>query len=178
MSVYFISDLHFGHKNVLKFEPVLRSGNTFEENMFNIGRNWENLVGKRDLVWVLGDCAFTQEGFDLLKSLPGRKKLIRGNHDTYFKTEQWLEIFETVESLVSYKGYWLSHCPVHPDELRGKHNIHGHVHSNSIMHNTGIAFRVMERDPRYINVCCEAVNDRPVFLDDIRDGTYWEDTKC
>lgn len=33
-----------------------------------------------------------------------------------------------VYSLVKYKGFWLSHAPIHPEELRGCKNIHGHCH--------------------------------------------------
>jgi calcineurin-like phosphoesterase family protein len=171
-NVYFISDLHFGHKNILNFEPVLRSGLTYLENMYNIADNWIKTVRKRDLVWVLGDCAFTEEGFRVLESLPGRKKLVRGNHDNYYTTEDWLQIFETVESLVYYKKFWLSHCPIHPNELRGRTNIHGHVHSNSIRDIYGV------RDKRYINVCCEAVGNAPINVEKIKDNSYWRLAKC
>ena len=54
-------------------------------------------------------------------------------------------------------GFWLSHCPVHPNELRHKKNIHGHVHNKTV------------DDDRYINVCCDVVNYTPVELDKIRD---------
>jgi calcineurin-like phosphoesterase family protein len=168
-NVYFISDLHFGHKRITSFEDgKWRTGDNWRENMDYISDQWIKTVRKKhDLVWVLGDVAFNQEGFDRLKELPGRKKMVRGNHDNYFSTQQWLEIFETVESLVNYKGHWLSHCPLHPDELRGKKNIHGHVHHNSIKLDNG------EYDPRYINTCAESIWETPIYFQDIKSGVYY-----
>ena len=167
--VYFISDLHFGHRRITEFVPGARSGAHCIENMNNIIRNWNAVVHKRDTVWVLGDIAFTDHGFEMLGELAGTKKMIKGNHDNHFTTEQWLQHFDTVESLVSYKGYWLSHCPIHPAELRGKRNIHGHVHTQSILAPEDDSW-----DRNYINVCCEAVNETPVSFDDIKGGAYWE----
>lgn len=103
--------------------------------------------------------------------LAGTKYLVRGNHDTKFTTEEWLKHFKRVESLVSYKGYWLSHAPIHPYELRGKGNIHGHVHQNSILdYDSGAP----EWDRRYINVCVEAVRETPISFDNIKGGWYWD----
>lgn len=176
-TVFFISDLHFGHKRITNFTCGLgkkyRTGNNYLENMHTIITNWNKVVNKRDLVWVLGDIAFSQEGFDALFELNGRIKMVRGNHDNYFSTEDWLKRVETVEGLVQYKGYWLSHCPLHPDELRGRKNIHGHVHHNSIRNKYDNTY-----DPRYINACCEAVNETPMPFDLIKTGEYQNVRKC
>jgi len=153
--VYLISDLHFGHKRITDFKAKVRSGSNYIENMNNIITNWNKIITKRDLVWVLGDVAFNKEGYDALAQLNGRKKLVRGNHDNHFSTEEWLKYFESVESMVRYKDCWLTHCPIHPDELRGRINIHGHVHTNTIP------------DQRYINVCCEAINETPILFTDL-----------
>lgn len=171
-NVYFISDIHFGHKNILKFGRCpdgtnpWRSGNDHVENMYNIAENWIRTVTKRDIIWVLGDIAFDQEGFDLLKTLPGRKKMVRGNHDDHFTTQQWLEVFETVESMVKYKGFWLTHCPIHPSELWGKRNIHGHIHQNLVKKEDGTV------DDRYVNVCVEHINETPISFEEIRSRFY------
>ena len=43
--------------------------------------------------------------------------------------------------LYTYKGFWMSHCPIHSDEMRNRiGNIHGHTHKHSI------------DDERYYNV--------------------------
>lgn len=166
--VFFISDLHFGHKRITDFSPKLRTGDDWLENMHILIANWNSVVKKRDVVWVLGDVAFSQDGYDALGELAGRKKMVRGNHDEYFTTEEWLKHFESVDGFVKYKQYWLSHAPMHPAELRGRGNIHGHVHSNHIRNAYG------ELDGRYINVSAEAVRETPISFQHILSGWYWE----
>lgn len=139
-NVWFCSDLHLGHKNIQKFRSPLVS--SMEDNTTRILNEWSSTVSKRDIVFVLGDFCFDMGLFTSLR-LPGLKKyLIRGNHDR-FQTNTYLKFFNEVEGIVKYKGMWLSHCPIHPDELRGKVNVHGHVHFYNINH------------PKYFNCCPE-----------------------
>lgn len=128
MSVYFCSDLHFGHKNIQKFRLHVTSE---EDNRQQIVDDWNKKVSKRDVVYVLGDACFTMETVDTFAQLPGRKILIRGNHDQ-LDTQVYLKYFEGVYGLLKYKEFWLSHAPIHPQELRGRVNLHGHVHYHTI----------------------------------------------
>ena len=95
---------------------------------------------------------------DLLK---GYKKVILGNHDLCrpSHTQELLKYVSAVGGAITdkKKGYILTHVPVHPQELNWgfQINIHGHVHTNSV------------DDPRYINVCMEAVDYTPVLLKNI-----------
>ena len=123
-NVWFTSDLHFGHKNIHKFRLEISSQ---EENERRIILDWNNLVTKRDDIYVLGDAAFTMKSVELFKTLPGRKFLVRGNHDD-LDTQVYLKYFKSIYGLKKYKEFWLSHSPIHPNELRGKVNLHGHVH--------------------------------------------------
>ena len=126
--VYFTSDWHFGHKAILKyrdFKSIEKHDQTFIDN-FN------KTVNKRDTVFFMGDIAFTKEGLEKLKELKycHKKILYLGNHDT-LKTEEYLEYFDEVHALRSYKNFWLSHCPIHPQEMRNRiGNIHGHLHAS------------------------------------------------
>lgn len=109
-------------------------------------------MNKRDIVWFLGDICFDLESLDLIKGLVGDKRLILGNHctDRGVPIEQLVLAFDQVHGLVSYKDSWLSHAPIHPAELRGMYNLHGHVHHHSL------------EDPRYFNVCPEVNDYKPV----------------
>lgn len=176
-TVFFLSDLHFGHKRITKFTDELgkkwRQGDNYLENMHIIIQNWNHVVNKRDLVWLLGDTAFSGEGFEALGELNGRKKLVLGNHCTErLKAQDYLKHFETVEGLVCYKGHWLSHAPIHPQELRGRKNIHGHTHHNLVRNSY-----TNEPDLRYINVCVEWADHRPIPFEEIKSGTYQEKFK-
>lgn len=146
-----IGDLHFGHKNVCRFRDEFEHEMAHREYLM---RKWKEVVGKRDLVYVLGDAAFSWDGLWSIRLLPGRKKLVRGNHDL-LGTQVLLEVFEEVHGFIDYRGVWLSHCPIHPQELRGKVNIHGHVHTNTVP------------DERYINVSAEMIDYTPVPFKDL-----------
>ena len=174
--IFFISDLHFGHKHIMSFVNqngrTLRTGDDYMENMHIIIQKWNDVVTKRDTVYVLGDLCMDVKCFDYLFELKGRLKLVRGNHDDILTTRELLSRFDTVEGSMRLKEFWLTHVPIHPQELRGKRNIHGHVHMNSIRDYHG------EYDKNYINVCCEAINETPVSLSQIRSGDYCQNRKC
>ena len=88
-----------------------------------------------------------------LGRLNGNKNLILGNHDIQLR--DWV-YFNKVVGFEKYKGTWLSHAPIHPAELRGKLNIHGHVHYATITTPSGVV------DARYFNCSIENTNGRPI----------------
>lgn len=150
-----ISDLHFGHRNILKYSGPLRGGSTSEEHDAWLIDQINSVVKKGDLLYILGDVAFDYNSLKLVDKLKGMKKLIRGNHDI-LSANKYLEYFDDIQGLLSFKGtFWLSHAPIHPLELRGRLNIHGHVHQHSIP------------DERYINACVETTYGVPQSLDDL-----------
>lgn len=146
--VFICSDLHLGHSKIMDFSPGrlgLPAGASVEDHNFQIFDHWSRRVKKRDTVYILGDVSFGYPISDL-KKLPGQKHLIHGNHDQAVNADnvsEYLSVFSTIRGLHKYRGYWLSHAPVHPQELRGRRNIHGHVHAATLY------------DDRYINVCPE-----------------------
>ena len=157
---YVISDLHFGHKNILKYSGALRGGTTVEEHDAWLLDQINSTVKKHDLLYILGDVAMERESLKLVKKIKaGNRILVRGNHDIY-DTREYLEYFAQVHGMISYKGtFWLTHCPIHPVELRGRLNIAGHIHQNSIKLPDGTL------DNRYINACVEMTYGVPQNLD-------------
>lgn len=158
-AVYVISDTHFGHRNILKYRPEF---STIEEHDQTIMEGIRSL-NKRDSLWILGDCFFTWDSLRFLGemcSIVDNVNWIFGNHDTDRAERQQvlrhaLMSFplSKVGSMFKYgKHFWLTHYPIHPAELRGRRNIHGHVHRETI------------KDTRYINVCCEALDYKPVNI--------------
>lgn len=70
---------------------------------------------------------------------------------------------------MKYKGFWLSHAPIHSDHLSGSHNIHGHLHSNSVYEIVDInGFATPIKDQRYINVSVEQLDGKPISFEDIK----------
>lgn len=163
--VMMISDCHFGHKNIWRFrEQVFDS----EDNDNQLTYNILSLCGKRDTLWMLGDCFLSVDSIDILRKLKrhiGYIHFVLGNHDTQRK--HWCEIilpavkenlFDSVHGVVKYNGSWLTHTPMHPTELYGKINIHGHTHNTTI------------DDKRYVNICPENTDMKPVNFQDIKAG--------
>lgn len=157
--VYFIGDLHLGHKNIMKFGQ--RDYDTIEHHDEGIIDLWNSKVrSKKDLVWVLGDVAFNMESIKLLDKANGRKRLIMGNHDK-FNIGVYLKYFEDVRAYEKRYGVIMSHIPIHPNELqyRGwQWNLHGHIHHAE----------KEVKDYRYINVNADQIGLIPIDLDELR----------
>lgn len=117
--VFFISDLHIYHKNIMKFAGEHRSAPSPEEHdEWLIGRI-NSRVRNRDKLFILGDVVWRGNDLSVMKRINGQKELIVGNHDEYPMTE-YLKYFDKVHAFRKYKNFWLSHCPIHPAELRGR----------------------------------------------------------
>lgn len=167
MSVYFCSDLHLGHKNISKFRPFVSST---EENTNLVVNDWTKKISKNDVVYCLGDAAFDKDSLNILGNLKGRKVLIRGNHDDFVSIHDLSCVFEEIYGMFKYKGMWLTHCPIHSDEMRGrKGNVHGHTHNHIIK--KGIWPFKMDH-PKYLNVCVDVIwkkyNSIFISLDEVR----------
>ena len=51
--IYFTSDLHFGHKNIIQYEN--RPFNNIEEMDNKIIKMWNNTLNEEDTIYILGD---------------------------------------------------------------------------------------------------------------------------
>jgi len=126
MSAYLTSDLHLGHKNV----AIKRGFSSVEEHDSHIIEGLSGL-GKRDKLFILGDVAHRLKDLIKLSSLKCTMDLVAGNHDQ-LRATAYASIFNKVYGLIKYKNFWLSHCPIHPQEMyRCVGNIHGHIHMNT-----------------------------------------------
>lgn len=84
--VWFTSDLHFFHENIIHYTNRPWS-NAQEMNEGLIGR-WNGAIGPDNDIFILGDLAMGGNSkapllAKILRRLNGRKYLIPGNHDTY-----------------------------------------------------------------------------------------------
>lgn len=156
-NVWFISDLHLDHKNICTYRTQFSS--VMEHNEF-IKDRYHSVVTKRDKVFFLGDVAFSRESLaDVATWVGEQKAVIVGNHDLErgITMRDVCDAFDSVYALLKYKEFWLSHAPIHKNELRGKKNIHGHMHYDVIP------------DHSYMNVCLEHINFTPISLAEVRE---------
>lgn len=154
-STYFIADPHLGHKNIGLFRPHLEGDSELNTKLF-LEEYKAKGIGKRSTVWFLGDVAMDQYSLDLIGSLPGVKHIVLGNHDD-LPIEEYTKVFDKVRGMIKWKGLWLTHSPIHPDELRGSINVHGHVHSATVEDPDPMwrGHYPVVPDPRFINICPE-----------------------
>jgi len=124
--------------------------------------NYNKVIGKRDVVWHLGDVGMGKwdDTLSWLKMLPGLHwNLIPGNHDTD-NMRKYVEYFNKIFGSRKYKGFMMTHIPVHPQELAYRNwpfNVHGHIHHKD---------KMLPSD-KYFNVNVDVNNLMPVHLDDI-----------
>lgn len=123
MRTFFISDLHFGHKNLLKFERTEFA--TIEEHDAFLIEQINKIVKLTDTLYILGDIGNPEK----IRQLNGRKILIMGNHDNRSKQEYLSYFSEVYDTPIYYnKRILLSHYPV---PVTGEIlNIHGHLHGS------------------------------------------------
>ena len=130
-NVRFCGCLHLGDNWAAEYRGF-KNPDEYHEHLI---KSWNSKVHKKDLTYILGDVSMeTNEHYHILDKLNGRKKVVLGNHDLGKHIPDLLKHVETVEGLVHYKGFWLSHAPLHPQELtfvRG--NIHAHIHEEDVV---------------------------------------------
>ena len=96
---YYISDLHFGHANVIRFDN--RPFNSIAEMETEIIRRWNERVKPEDEVYILGDFCwgFKNEWIRILDQLKGHKFLILGNHDLKSMPTELKRRFDGIDRL-------------------------------------------------------------------------------
>lgn len=149
MKTYITSDLHFGHANIMKFCPETRNFTDVAHMNSEMIREWNDIVEADDLIYILGDFAFSQASaaVSILHQLTGRKILIEGNHDKKLvKDQTFCGCFENIYSYfeLTYDKMFIVmfHYPIFDHNRAGHGSImlHGHRHGKP----TGIAGRIMD----------------------------------
>lgn len=91
--IWFTSDTHFGHKNVLKHCPERLKAFGIPEDVTDeekvrlhdeyLIQLWNGTIGRKDIVYIIGDFSFynVEKTRKILSRLNGSKFLIIGNHD-------------------------------------------------------------------------------------------------
>lgn len=150
-NIYFVSDTHFNHENIIKF--CQRPFQTLEEMDNTLIENWNKVVPQDGIVFHLGD--FAWGGFpkwrEIREKLNGDIILIKGNHDRKNgpqSQENYDALFQyaTQQLFIQIEGrrIYLNHLPflcydgVYREKSGLTYQLHGHVHlSNVSERNTG-----------------------------------------
>lgn len=153
-----VGDGHVSHKNICRQRP--RFATVAEHDEFF----WDLLapLNYRDQLIMAGDMFFTRESLYKLKKFPFRKILVIGNHCTDHEPDarDLVEVYDDIVESKKRNHFLITHSPRHPIALRGRLNVHAHMHETII------------QDERYINVSLEATGYRLVDFEEIRTGEY------
>lgn len=155
---YYISDMHFCHKNILRYDG--RPWDDISSMEYDMIDWWNKKVTDKDDVYILGDLCWGKESdwIRILSRLNGKKHLILGNHDPKHFSPEVLDLL--AEPPTPYKeikdGEYklvLCHYPMlsyNEDTDPNTLMFYGHVH------NTPEFDAVME-SVKTMKECCRAV---------------------
>lgn len=179
MAIFFTSDLHLGHKNV-----ITSCGRNFtdveEMNAVLIG-NWNRKVTQEDEVYILGDFSY-RSGVHVgtyLEQLNGQKHLLIGNHDikwlknvedpsVYFESVAQMGTINMENKLITLTHYpmleWNRSRYARDQETSTSWLIHGHIHNNR---DTATFEYIREHLPCALNAGADVNNYEPVTFEEL-----------
>ncbi len=155
-NVYFTSDTHFDHANVIKYcNRPFKHKDEMNEAMI---QNWNSVVKPGDTIYHLGDFAFSNKPEVFFHRLNGNKILITGNHDKQpTKKLPWAFVRDYYRLKLDGKTIIMCHYAFRVWEKAhyGALNFFGHSH-NSLSSNS-----------QQLDVGVDAWNYTPVSLEEI-----------
>ena len=167
--IYFTSDLHFYHENIIK--AVNRPFDNAEQMNDTLIKNWNDRVRPNDEIYILGD--FTMKGYtfatETLCQLKGRKHLIKGNHDKFSDSPHFEKyLFESISDYkqIDYMNtkFILFHYPI----LEWNHFFRGSIHLHGHQHNKPeYNLENLRKGIKRYDVGVDANNMTPISADEI-----------
>ena len=181
MSIWFTSDTHYGHVNII--DLAARPFSSLEEMNATLIDRWNQRVRPDDPVFHLGDVAMgsIKDSLPLISQLNGVKVLVAGNHDRCWtgarKATEWrakyhevgfLHILEEVEMDLLGHRVRLCHFPYRgdshdEDRYRSRRPsddgmilLHGHTHQAEVL-----------SGPRSLHVGVDAHDYAPVGAEEL-----------
>jgi calcineurin-like phosphoesterase family protein len=141
MNVFFTSDTHFNHKNIIEYCD--RPFDSIEEHDEYLIEQWNKTVSSKDHVYHLGDFAFWKNNIDpdkIASRLNGKKYLIIGNHDKKLPDKHFTILGhyyelnpKSFDNETKILPIILCHYPFHSwnRAYHGSWHLYGHVHGKN-----------------------------------------------
>jgi calcineurin-like phosphoesterase family protein len=178
-NVYFISDFHIGHHNVIKFDG--RPFRDVDEMHAELIKRWNSVIDDDDEVYYMGDLCMRDVDTAkwVMHALKGKIHFIMGNHDRD-KIIKRIDRFETIheygtEILVKddtitdkrAKGHQqiiMSHYPILSWNRShyGSWMIHGHCHGSLMKSNQDYYKR------KVMDVGCNVIDYTPISYQEVK----------
>lgn len=167
--VFFTSDTHFSHKNIIRFcDRPFKTTEEMDEMMIEA---WNNKVGPDDVVFHLGDfCWGGSENWNrVLDRLDGHIHLIVGNHDVKNIRQGFMKHFDSIcfqrQIVVEGRHIYLNHYPLltwgglYRDDQDKVWQLFGHVHSRERYNGGADSFRLQYLLPQQMDVGVDSTED-------------------
>lgn len=172
MTDWITSDLHFHHKNILRFCAKTRPWGSVDEMNEALIEEWNSKVKKQDTIYHLGDFSFNPKKTEsILEQLNGEKVFILGNHDQSIRKmlSRYGDTYDYLERSVQKTKVCMFHYSIRNWNAQGRGSVHlfGHAHGN--LHPPGKCL-----DVGYDNLGCiieledafNIANSKEVFVED------------
>lgn len=94
MALYVIGDLHLALSDTYKPMDIFNGWEGYTEKL---EKNWRNMINDSDTVVLAGDTSWAMKlqnsykDFEFVNSLPGKKIILKGNHDYWWSTMAKME---------------------------------------------------------------------------------------
>lgn len=172
MSIFYMSDAHLGHYNIIRLcnRPFM----SVEEMDETFIKNWNSVVKENDDVYIGGDFCFKsgKPATYYLKQLKGKKHLVIGNHDKALLKDpaarkMFVEIKESYDIYDNGERVIISHFPMVEWDGYFRNSIHlyGHIHNNT----TNLAYKLMCQVPNAYNIGADILGFTPRTLKEIKE---------
>ena len=167
--ILFTSDLHLGHKNILKL--CNRPFSSIEEMDATLIENWNKKVHKNDQVYILGDLMYRNEKppEEYLRQLNGKKHLITGNHDRAWvkmcDTSQYFKSVNRLDYISDRKRQMtLCHFPMMSwPHMPRSYMVFGHIHGTT----DADYWLLIARNEKMLNAGVDINGYAPVTFDEM-----------
>lgn len=178
--LFFTSDLHFGHRNVIRF--CSRPWKDEKEMNKGLIDNWNSVVSNNDIVFILGDTFWFNDSHSIkrvISKLNGKDiYILPGNHDDF---SSWHRVddprihlcSDTVVLWLQFEGrkkifeIWMNHYPLMtwPHREGGSIQLFGHIHSQEGK-NEGVD-QDLPLHKNQMDVGCDRWGWKPISIENI-----------
>ena len=170
MANFYVSDLHFGHANIMNHSK--RNFKNVDEMDQIFIDNWNSVITDKDDVWILGDFSLKshKNAIEYLRALKGKKHLIRGNHDRdWIKKVDLSKFFVSNENLsfISDGKHRITVChyPMMswPHMSTNGYMVFGHIHHNT----DAVYWPIIEQSELMLNAGVDINGFMPVTFEEM-----------
>lgn len=107
MALYAIGDLHLAYQTEVK-APMQRNSRVWKDHEKKLMENCRKIIRPEDTLVLVGDHSWgkklseCEQDFRYIQSLPGRKILLRGNHDMFWEVKKTVKLNDLFAGRLSF----------------------------------------------------------------------------